>query len=191
MFRITEDRSPPAASGNANQPLSSGGMIPSLTACCLALTYFASAPFPQTPSNNAHDHQPNGGQPAAPTNPIRNTRVGEPFCHQPALPPPSPHPTDPSAHQTGPPSNPSHPSPNSHSPLPSSTRPTETIPAHPVSAKMMRRPKGITKKGLKQSMGLHLTKEGKHAYNRFRVSRWSHLLPFPNYCFSRSGFVSR
>lgn len=158
--------------------------LPPSSAQQLTFLHFLSASPTHLPPNTPCNRQPNGLQPAAPTNPIRNTRIGEAFAHQPAPPQPSPSQTDPLVHWTRPSPNTSHHSPRSH-PLPApSTRAVGLTTAHPIAPRMMFKPKGIPKKGLKQSMGLHDTKERKHAYNRFRVSSLPHSFSFANsHCF--------
>ena len=139
----------------------------------------ASASPTRTSSNTPHGHEPNELQLVASINPIRNTCVGEPFSHTPAPPQPSPDKTGPLVHQTRLSLSTSHCSPRSRSPLIPSTQPAGPIPTHRIAMRMMFRPKGIAKKGLKQSMGLHDSEERRNAYNRFRVSSlYSHSFSF-------------
>jgi len=170
LSRVNENHSLPVAERNAPQPLSRGGTVASSSMQCLTFTHFLSASPTHTPPNSPHNHQPDGLQPPTPTNPLRNTRVGEAFANWPAPPQPSPNQTDPPVHLTRPSSNVSHCSTGSYPQPAPSTRPMGPTTAHPIAPRMMLKPQGIPKKGLKQSMGLHDTEERKHAYNRFRVS---------------------
>ena len=164
-------------------------VIPSLlyVTCCPHRFFFAEMHSNQIPPNTLPE-------PLLHANPIRNTRMGEPSNSQPTLPPASPHPPKPSVNQTRSscdhsrpfpnPSNPSrnlsHCSPRPCSPPTSSSQTTELTPANPVQTrpKVIRKPRGITKKGFKQSMGLHVNEVSKHAYNRFKVGNISLLYSF-------------
>ena len=140
----------------------------------LTFILFTSASPTRAPSNPPHNHQLDKLQPAIPTNPIRNTRVGQPFSLRPAPPQPSPNRTDPPPHQT-------------RSSLNAPHGFQQSTPARPISEKAIK-PKGITKNGLKQSMNLHNTKECRHAYNRFRVSSLVYLFSSTDSCCFRSAF---
>lgn len=121
----------------------------------LTLTYcFVETRPNQTPSNTPPEPSPYA-------NPIWNAHMGEPFYPQPTPSPTSLHPTDHSRSSQPP-----------HSLPPLSSQCTKPTPTHPVKnqPKVMRRPKGITKNGLKQSMRLHRNDISKHAYNTFKVN---------------------
>ena len=124
----------------------------------------------QTSPSSSPKLQQNGGQPSPSMNPIQNTRMGEPFHLQPPPPSTSLRPPNTSFDQAGPSFTPSHSSPQPHLLPPSSQPigPTSTRVSQNQS-KMRRKPRGITVKGLKQSMGLHNDQVSRNAYNRFRV----------------------
>ena len=130
---------------------------------------FAESQANQTSSNfSLEAHQPNF---PLPVNLIRNTRVGEPLCSQPVHTSTPPHPPNTSANQAGPSFTPSHSSPRPRLPSTILSQPAEPGTSHAVQnpPRMRRKPRSMTEKGLKQSMGLHANETSRHAYNRFRV----------------------
>lgn len=172
-FRMDEGQ-PPAATGMVTtRPLSCEGMTLSLAVQGLTLVHFADTRPDRTLSNTPHERE---SQPLY-LNPIQNTRMGEPVHSQTAPPTLSPRPPNPSAHLTRPLPEPLHHSPNSQPTLPS-TQPAESPSAHPTQhrQRMPRKPRGITQKGLKQSMQLHSSTVAKHAYNKFRVRNFPSLV---------------
>lgn len=135
------------------------------------------------------------GQPQPPshTNPIRNTRMGAPMPPQSASPTTLTRPLNPSvAHIRSLPML-SRPSPRPCSPLLLSPQPPDSIQDHIAQnqRKKKRRPRNITKKGLKQSMELHTDKVARHAYNKFRVNIFTILAPLLTLRCSRTAFVPR
>jgi hypothetical protein len=125
----------------------------------LALMPHFAEPQPiQTPSTHSYELQRDEQPPPPPLNPLRNSRMGEPIRPHQAPPPTLSHPPNTSVNQASS-SGPSHSFPR---PCPQPTFP-------PQLPKVRRKPRNMTTKGLKQSMGLHETSVGRHSYNRIRV----------------------
>jgi len=155
-----------------SRPLPHGGAVPSVTVQHLTLRSCLAGSRPtQTPPSTSAEPQPNGGRPSLSMNPIRNTRMGEAFHPQPAPPPTSFRLPNTSADQAGPSFTPSHSSPQPRLPPPLPSQSMGPTPACTIQnrQKMRRKPRGMTAKGLKQSMGLHKDQVSRNAYNRFRV----------------------
>jgi len=185
LFRTDEVPPPPPTDESeiATQPLSRGGTVPSIAVQHLILTLSFAETHPDQSSNTSPEHQQNASQPSLCTNPLRNTRMGEQFHHP--VPPTSSHPPNPSTDQTGRSLTPSHLSPSPRFPQPPLLQPVEPTPVTPAppvrNRPRIRKPRGITKKGLKQSMGLHGNPVSRHAYNRFRVRNPSPLCSLTDY----------
>lgn len=139
-------------------------MTASPTVQYLTLLCVTEAQCNRTSSNEPYQHQPGGSQPPLSVNPTRNIHMGE-LAHAAPMQPPN-H----SAHQARPPPETLSRHLQHQYPL-TPTQPVDPTPVRRVRGRprIPRRPRGISNMGLKQAMGLHLTDESKHAYNKFRV----------------------
>ena len=158
------------------QPLSRGGTVLSVVVQHLTLTPH----FTESQLSSCRSQEPQREpQPLPPLNPIRNSRMGEPICPQQVPLPTSSQLPNTSVNQAGL-SGPSLSFPRPHlqsTLLPQPTEPTTSCrDPNRNLPKVRRKPRNITTKGLKQSMGLHETSVGRHSYNRIRV-RDLNILP--------------